>query len=97
MKFNLYTFGTRVIYTGGTKQYAPIVKGEKGTIVRVEERAYDCKEGYTYDLGVDWDEASTKKHNCSGAARSGHGWWVFDGDVMLEPKKEPKKKRRKNS
>lgn len=92
MEFNLYTPGTRVIYTGDTKQYAPIVKGEKGTIVAVVERAYNCKPEYAYDLGVDWDKASFRKHDCSGAARQDHGWWVVNGDVTFEPKKEIKKK-----
>lgn len=97
MEFELYTPGTRVIYTGDTKSYSPIAKGERGTIAMVIKSMWGkCEDKYIYDLGVDWDEPSEKKHSCNGAARENHGWWVFNGDVAFEPKKEPKKKRRKD-
>ena len=98
MKFNLYTPGTRVIYTGDTKSYSPMAKGERGTVVMVLRGEWGrYEDAYTYELGVDWDEPSENKHDCEGAARDNHGWWVFNGDVIFEPKKEPKKKRGKSS
>ena len=97
MEFNLYTPGTRVIYIGDPRGFTPLAKGDKGTIVTVEKGAWGRSDGCTYDLGIDWDKASNCKHDCSGAARPDHGWWVYEKDVTFEPKKEPKKKRRKDS
>lgn len=97
MKFDLYTPGTRVIYTRGLGiGSAPIAKGEGGTIKAMIEREGELNNEYAYDLGVDWDEPSEDKHDCGGLTRPKHGWWVYNGDVTFELKKEPKKKRRKD-
>lgn len=73
MQFNFYTPGQRVKFI--YKHSLKIEYGEEGTIV---PNPWD-----TGDLAVDWDKEETGRHDCGGATRKGHGWWVEKNHVEV--------------
>ena len=48
--------------------------GKIGTVVEGDD---------FYGIGVEFDEPVNDGHDCMGAAKSGHGWYVYASEVRL--------------
>lgn len=72
MKFNYFSKGTRVRFTG--RGSLGIEAGEIGTVV--------CGDEYG-NIAVRWDEENKYRHDCSGLTDRCHGWWVLPKDMEI--------------
>ena len=72
MKFNYFSKGTRVRFTG--RDGEALKNGEVGTVV--------CHDEYT-NIAVRWDEENKLRHACSGLTDLYHGWWVLPQNIEI--------------
>lgn len=72
MKFNYFSKGTRVRYTGN--EHRTMKKGEVGTVVGRDEDG---------NIAVRWDKENESRHTCSGLTDLYHGWWVLPRSVEI--------------
>ncbi len=63
-----FKIGDRVIYIGS----GSIMHGKRGVVVDMSHT----------EVGVDWDDFISG-HNCTGRARSGHGYYVSKHSLQL--------------
>lgn len=72
MKFNYFSQGTRVRYTGRSGK--ALKNGEIGTVV--------CHDEYT-NIAVRWDKENESRHTCSELTDLYHGWWVLPQNIEI--------------
>ena len=71
-----FQVGDRVLCVGETED-GKYVKGENGVICTFHPFMQP-------PVGVQWDKYSTWKHDCDHTCKSGHGWFVYLNDLVLE-------------
>ena len=72
MKFNYFSKGTRVRFTG--KGRVAMKNGETGTVVGRDEDG---------NIAVRWDKENESRHTCSGLTDLYHGWWVLPQNIEI--------------